>query len=355
MARLVILSAAEQVAAHLRGELLAGAWSGLMPGGDRMAADLGVGKDTVEAALKQLEAEGLLINQGRRRGRRIVLPEDMVLEKRLRLGILLDEQPSRRQDYFMFLEHELGEAGHRISYPPQSMLELGMDLNRISAMVGKAEVDGWLVLAGSREVLEWFSAGDVPVLAIFGRRRGLRVAGVGPDKVPAMAAATRRLITLGHRRIVLLARRVRRVPVPGAVEQAFMNELAAHGIEPGSFHLPDWEETVDGFHKRLDSLFRVTRPTALIVDEVPFFLATQQFLSRQRLRVPEEVSLICTDGSPDFDWYQPKVAHIRWDSRPLVRRVLQWAGNVSRGKKDLRQTFTPAEFVTGGTTGSVRA
>ena len=35
----------------------------------------------------------------------------------------------------------------------------------------------------------------------------------------------------------------------------------------------------------------------------------------------------------------------------LLRRVVQWAANVSHGKKDLRQSLTPAEFVVGGTIG----
>ena len=159
------------------------------------------------------------------------------------------------------------------------------------------------------------------------------------------------MIGLGHRRIVLLARRMRRLPQPGASEQAFLDELAAHGIETSSYHLPDWEESVDGFNERLESLFRVTRPTALIIDEVPLFVAVQQFFAGRTIRVPQDVSLICTDASQDFDWCRPTVAHIRWDSRPVVRRIVRWVANVASGKADLRQTLTAAKFVRGGTMG----
>ncbi len=78
MSKLRILSATAQVAEHLRRELLAGKWSRTMPGGDGLAADLGVGVNTVEAALLQLEAEGLLVNQGRRCRRLIRLPDSLV-------------------------------------------------------------------------------------------------------------------------------------------------------------------------------------------------------------------------------------------------------------------------------------
>jgi DNA-binding LacI/PurR family transcriptional regulator len=201
--------------------------------------------------------------------------------------------------------------------------------------------------------LEWFVAQQLPVFALFGRRRGLPIAGVGPDKPPAIAQATRRLIELGHRRIVLLTQRAQRQPQPGASVQAFVDELAAQGISPGAYHLPDWEENVESFHGCLARLFRHTPPTAMIVDEAAFFVATMQFLQSRRLRVPEDVSLICTDGDPHFAWCRPSVAHIHWDSAPVVRRPILWAAKMARGRRDIRQTLTKAEYIDGGTVGPV--
>ena len=51
MSELQVLSAAEQVAAHLRDELQRGEWTETMPGGARLSRELGVGRMTVEAAL----------------------------------------------------------------------------------------------------------------------------------------------------------------------------------------------------------------------------------------------------------------------------------------------------------------
>jgi DNA-binding LacI/PurR family transcriptional regulator len=200
-------------------------------------------------------------------------------------------------------------------------------------------------------VLEWFCTQPTPAFALFGRRAGLPIAATGPDKPPALAAATRYLIGLGHRRIVLLVRRMRRLPEPGRSERAFLAQLEHHGIRTGVFNLPDWEETREGFQTILNSLFRVTPPTALIVDEAPFFAATQQFLARRGVQVPEDVSLVCTDADPTFAWCTPSIAHIRWDSRPVVRRVVRWVASVSQGQPDLRQTSVRAEFIDGGTIG----
>ncbi len=152
----------------------------------------------------------------------------------------------------------------------------------------------------------------------------------------------------------MLARSGRRLPQPGESERMFLNTLEDHGIVPGPYHLPDWEETPGGFHARLTELFRVTPPTALIIEEARFFFAALQFCGQRGLRVPEDISLVCTDGDPYFEWCEPSVAHIRWNTRPVVRRIERWVANISRGKPDARQTLTRAEFVPGGTIGPAR-
>jgi DNA-binding LacI/PurR family transcriptional regulator len=340
------------VAAHLRVGLLDGRWRGVMPGKSRLARELGVSDKNVVVALGELEREGLLVGQGPRRVRLIVTP-GKVSTRPLRVAILAYESPALAAGYMVDLRHSLAEAGHSAFCAGKSLLELGMKVSAIARLVEKTQADALVVDAGSREVLEWLSAQPMPSMALFGRRRGLPIAAVGPDKPPVMALVTRTLIELGHRRIVLLCRRIRRRPEPGESERAFLNELEAHGIATGAYHLPDWEESISGFHGLLESLFRLTPPTALIIDESPFFVAAQQFLAGRELRVPGDVSLVCTDASPDFSWCQPPITHIRWDSRPVVRRIVRWAANVSHGRKDLRQTLTPAKFVPGGTIGPV--
>ena len=218
--------------------------------------------------------------------------------------------------------------------------------------MSKTQADAWVVLAGSRNVLEWFASQQIPAFALFGNRMGIKIPSVSPNKPPVIAEATRHLIELGHRRIVLLARRAVRLPHPTAGLTAFLDTMRQHGCQIGDYNLPDWEETNVGFHQCLRSLFHKTPPTALIVDEVTYFVATMQFLLLHGLRVPADVSLISTDDDVAFSHCDPPAACMRWDMRPVIRRVVNWASNVSRGKTDLVQTLTPAEFVRGGTIGS---
>lgn len=322
-----------------------------MPGVLRLEKELGVNRKTVEAGLRLLEKEGLLIPQGAGRRRRIALPESAIAKSPLRVAILLYEAADAGLDYIVDLRHQLDQGGQGSVMASKTLRDLNMDMRQISALVTETMADAWVVTAGSRDVLTWFAAQPIPAFALFGRREGLPIAGIGPDKSPAYVAAVRKLLELGHRRISLLVHQERRIPEPGIPEKAAIAELVSHGVHTGPYNLPDWDEDADGFHQRLESLFRTTPPTALILDEAALFFAAQQFLMNRGLRVPGHVSLICTDHNPYFAWFRPSIAHIRWDSRLVVGRILRWASNVSRGRRDVRQSLTPAEFVPGGTIG----
>jgi DNA-binding LacI/PurR family transcriptional regulator len=353
MAEVRFLTITEQVAEHLRRELARGRWTGRMPGKHELAAELAVNNKTVEAALRQLETRGLLVSQGA--GRRRTIPAgERPQRKMLRIALLVSDNTDLGLDYIVELRHRLQKAGHAVQIAPRTIVELRDDAGRLAAMVRSTDADAWIVEGGSRKILEWFSGRPEPAFALFGRRGGLPIAAAGPHKPTTYCAATRELIRLGHRRIVLMVRPRRRLPEPGAPEKAFLAELAAHGLAVGDYNLPAWEESPKDFHRCLEELFRVTPPTAMIIDETEFFFATQQFLSRRGLRVPEDVSLIATDPDPTFHWCRPSIAHITWESGPLVQRIVRWASNVSGGKDDRRQTLTKAEFVTGGTIGPAK-
>jgi DNA-binding LacI/PurR family transcriptional regulator len=341
-------SAVLQLAAYLRGELAQGRWAGRMPGVIRLAKELGTSRNTVEGALKKLEQDGYLLPQGHGKGR--MIREDTVYSgKRMRVAILRHEKMAAIDGHIMELQHQLLEAGYSAVLAEKSLTDIDGDLGRLENLVQRTNAAAWVVVVGTREILQWFSSRDIPVYALFGRRRDLAIAGGGPDKSEAYRAVVRKLVELGHRRIVLLALTSRRLPSPGLPERAFLEELQAHGITTGRFNLPDWEETPEDLQHLLDACFRITPPTAFLVDEAYLFHATKHHLAAQGIRIPKDVSLVCTDPDRTFSWCLPSIAHIRWDNRPLLRHVLRWADLVKQRKEERKQINIPAEFVMGGT------
>lgn len=350
MSILRILSAAEQVASHLREELANGAWTGKMPGGASLSRELGVGRMTVDVALDLLEKEGVLVSQGAGRSR--LISRSSKVSSALKVGVLPFLTGDFRLDYVMDLQRLLQEEGHTVIFSSRSISEMGSDVAKVAKLVKQTRADCWVVIAGPRDVLSWFAGKSIPAFALFGRRGGLPVAGIGPDKEKSFRSLVRHLVGLGHRRICLLTRPVRRLPEPGAGERAFLDELEKSGIRTSSYHLPAWDGNAESLGSLLDSVWRFTPPTALIVDEPPIFLSVQQHLARMGVLAPEHVSLVCTDGDPYFEMQRPTIAHIRWDSRPWVRRIICWVDGVARGASDHRQTLTHAEYLDGDSVGT---
>ena len=345
-------SVAEQVADHLRSEILRGGLRDEIPGYRLLAARLGVNHKTMRAALGLLEKEDFLVSQGSGRCSKARLPEHQN-PSGFRVTILPFEDDDRLVYYHRDILDRLEKNGHAAAFAAKTLTDLDFDVNRVKRYVLDHPSDAWVVIAGSRPVLEWFSQGDVPTFALAGRTEGLALAGATIRKSLAITRAVSRLVDFGHSLVVMLVREDRRKPMPGRQEQAFLNALEAHGIQTGSYNLPDWEDTIDDFHRCLDALFGRTPPTALIIDEAFLFFAVLQFLAQRGLSAPRNVSLVCLDPNLCFTWSRPGIAHIHWHPRPLVARVVRWASNVARGKDDRRNTSIKTEFVEGGTIGPV--
>jgi DNA-binding LacI/PurR family transcriptional regulator len=343
-------SVTEQVAQVLKEGLGQGRWHGTMPGRNRLAAELGVNHKTVKSALAILEREGLLEARGPGRERGI-LREAPALPKSRRIMILVYEKSDFHTDYLVEIMHRLQAAGHWAGFATKTLCDLGLDVGRVARFVAKTETDAWVVVAGRKDILNWFASQPLPAFALFGRARQIPIASLAPEKTHAMLELVDILVGLGHHRIVMLGREDRRKPTPGGFELAYLARLEFHGIRTGLYNLPDWGNDPDSLAQNLDSLFRHTPPTALIVDDTQIFPAVIQHLARMGLAAPKGVSLACTDSVPDFEWYRPPVTHITWNRSAVVNRIVSWANHVSRGKDDQRPTLIRAELLPGGTIG----
>ena len=348
MNRVRRLSVIELATEHLREGLKSGRWSRSLPGVPNLAQELVVSQHTVRAALRLLEAEGLLASRGVGRSREIVSSGSGASPRKLRVGILpYDADPAddpTSVQVELDIIHSLESTGHTVFQCKKSQIEMDHDVRRITREMAKYTADAWLISAGSYELLEWCSKLPTPCLAIYGRTEGLSLARTGPDKAPAYRVATRRLLELGHRRIVLIVRAERREPRPGICEQAFLDELNTHGVVTGDYNLPAWEESPKGLSELLERLFLYSPPTALIVDESARYIAVAEFLARRGINVPRQVSLVSPDDDPALSWCYPPIAHMRWDYSLIVRRVVRWVDAVRKGNPDRKIINVPAEF-----------
>jgi len=265
-----------------------------------------------------------------------------------RIKILLYEADERFQSPEAELQLALQQLGFVAEFADRSQQDLGLDPERIAEFVNATPCDAWIVFAASRGILRWFAKQPFPFLAVFGNFVNGH-AGIGPSHQQALEACLGELIRLGHQNISMFARKERRGPVPGPVEQLLIQTLEKEEIPIKDDTLPEWEESLSGFRACLASLFERDPPSAIIFQEPELVMAAQQFFASQGLKIPENVSLFCCDYDPRFEWSVPTIAHSKWDYKEVVQRALAWARNVSSGKTDEEVTIMVAQFVPGGT------
>lgn len=345
------MTVVDQLVIYLRELITSGELGEKMPGVRKLAGKLGVSSNTVTAAIEQLSVDNLLLPQGHGKRSKIATLGGMK-KTTFRLAMLSYERADAEIDYVVEIQRRLREAGHIVIMADKSLMDLGMRVERIAKLVAQTEADAWLILSAPKHVLQWFVDQSLPAFALFGRFRQLPIPGTGLDKIPAFRAAIRRLVELGHRRIVLLQPDHNRKPTFARLVIESLEEMEKHGIKTGPYNIPDWEQSPAGLRRCLDALFAFSAPTAILFDRSNELLGAQIYLAHRGILAPRDVSLVCDDDSA-FDWCVPSISCIQWQSHSWVRQVVHWADCLANGKEYRIQRFTKATFVERGSIGPV--
>ena len=315
-----------------------------MPGEHSLVAELGGSHDTVKEALRLLEQEGLLINQGP--GKRRLIAAASPAKTGLNVQLLLYEPNDSGTRQILELWRLLEASGHHFSFTAKSLVDLKQNPERVVKMVQDGLSDVCVIQSASADVLKALLTAKQPIFSFYGDMRELPVPGAGAELYSTLRAALRRLFEFGHQRIVMLGYAERRKPRLALFEQIFLEELQQQGIAGGAYNLPDWEETPEGLSRCLRDLFAFTPPSAILVNDSVLYLAVKNFLAHERGQELRKVTVISTDYHATFDWCHPPVPHFRWDHQKVVRNVVRWVDRYAAGKRgDQRQTFATAEFV----------
>lgn len=329
-----------QTVNSLREGIRLGRWAGTLPGVRPLARELAVSPSTIQAALKRLRIEGLVdaAEPGVRRRIPVNPKNAKRRERALRVGLLpfdlhvgrVTTAPSLLYD----LSHELEAAGHRPFMARKSLQGMRHNSTAIREMMTDSEADAWIIETPQRDLLESLESGfPIPFLSIGGRVSGLKIASVGVHSIPSLREAVRRLAALGHRRIVaVLPARYHR-PTAGPTVRAVTEELAAAGIRPGPYNTPEWDGTPEDFYRLMDTLFRLTPPTALLLDDPRCAVTTQSYLAQRQI-APQEISLVVVGRDPLLGWFRPVPAVIDYQPQALIDRITSWVDACAEGRSD---------------------
>ncbi len=348
----------EITATHLREGFREGRWRGHLPGVRRLSEELAVSKDTLRAALKILENDGTLQPQGAGKSR-IITSRRSKHKRILRIALLIPipllQDNAHSQRLILTIKSNIEHEGHVCVIVDQVEHQKSSSMRRVAKLVTETAADAWLIYAGSRELLEWFIAKSIPMFALGGRLQNLPLASSRTDLVQAMNDCIDALVALGHRRIVLIAPKMWRLPTPNVTSSALLARLIHHGIPGTIYNIPDWEETSEGLESLMDALFFATPPTALLFAEPSYCVAARTMLAERGLHVPRDYSLVNLLPDPVFNLQSSALTQFDWPQDAHVHRILRWIKAILAGQEDRLEFVAYAKFMPGETIAPVKS
>ncbi|MCP1116906.1 LacI family DNA-binding transcriptional regulator [Robbsia andropogonis] len=190
------------------------------------------------------------------------------------------------------------------------------------------------------EVFVQLERSGVPVLCVVRRDPSALLESVLSADVDGAYDATRYLLQMGHRRIGLVVGRrgttsgdERRAGYLRALDEAFVPFDPALIIDGP--YLPQ-----TGTNAAMALLDRPDPPTAIFVANHESALGVMRVVSERGLRVPEDISLLCAEDSPWFEWGRPTLSVV--DSGPealanlAADRILQRIDGAANGAREYR-------------------
>ena len=352
-----------QTVGILRGAIRSGEWEELLPTEAQLRQRMQVGRNTVRGALAILQREGW-ISPGRPGCRRRILKAPDRKRKPGSTGVVVflgPDQLERAATQVIFaisaLRDHLAEAGYHLEIHTSSAFRLRQPDRKLASLVSGIRADLWVLHHSTQAMQEWFVRHRVPCLIDGSAHEGVRMPSVDFDYRALARDAVGRLTRKGHRRLGLL-RPVQALSGTDRMEKAFLDALEseAHPDRAGIV-MRVGQDDAGTICREVDRvLARPQPPTALIVARPRYALTLITHLQRRGIRIPEDLSFICSDDAPELDWTVPAVSHYKMNQTLFVNRMFRKIQEMlTTGGAPLKPVLLLPEWYAGATVTEPRA
>lgn len=306
-----------------------GRYAEYLPGERVLAETFGVSRTMIRAGLKILARRGVVaIEHGKRT--RIIKGSGNIKKSRKLVCLLakgsMTEMSHSQALGFLQMQQTLNQAGFRMKLFFKGPNDIGPAIRRVRQLVQENPADCWVLYSGNPSLQLFFNTCGVPAYLVGRPCAGVTLPHAFIDYGPAYRHAVGKLIAFGHRRIALLSDET---PTEShrVAKKAFLEACQSpenHEIDP--VLLPYWPSSErSGLYACLDQVMhnRNNLPTAWVIGTPYDSIATLLALTRNGIRVPEDISIICLGYHPGFTNWRPRIGCYGVDEMAFTNRMAQ--------------------------------
>ncbi len=360
ISRSVYQSRTEQVLAHLRQCLEEGLWTGSLPAERQLAAQLGVGRNTVRAAIQKLRQEGL-VRERSPRGTLLATEAPAPKRRASSVGIIFNSPAQhligKELIYFGEIQSFLADKGieltaYHTTYPPRSV---SPGFRKIIASGASHAL--WILLSPSEATERWCIENRVPAMLVGAGMKG-GLPGIAIDIYACCRHAVGQLLAKGHRRVAMLLPvnekgedyHARRGFLDAVEESPHRSEITAR--------IEVHQTTKASVCQSIARLLALKeRPTALLICRTGHYITAHSYLLKRGIDVPGDISLISRDHDLFLGDLVPEPSRYEIDRPRLARaaarlayRLVEFRISPHSPKSMIR---IPPDFVKGETLAAV--
>lgn len=344
-----------QVACRLLDEIRGGRWQTRLPGYRDLGTLFGVSRTTIETALDHLTRQGVLLAPNGRGGRRIVREFSQSPATRSRRVVIVGSSTLPRLWPFTSAVvdetiNRLNRRGYETDYVSFPALLQPRPDAAMDDLLGKNPDCLWIFVKPLHAAVRWAASSGVTCVLLGGEVRGcVALPCVGSPMSPLFADATRRLIALGHREIILCVGDLGEHGRAAAIQQVRpIFEKSGIPFHP-SRNVPLFVSDVPrDFIRVLGQLFAATPPTAIVVNWIGEVLALTSFCNLHGIRIPRDLSVIVAKLDEPSAWHAPPLTGYRLSTEAYVTHLERWVANGGSGLPP-GITLLSSDFVEGST------
>jgi DNA-binding LacI/PurR family transcriptional regulator len=222
------------------------------------------------------------------------------------------------------LRDHLAELGYRLEVHTSKAFRLEHPERTLEALLGKSPADLWVLHLSTLAMQAWFARHGAPCLVYGSTHEGIELPCVDVDYAVIVRHAVGQLLGKGHRHLALMLPD-QRLYGNQQGEAAFREAVDA-GADPdrrGSVIKVPSEDPETVCRELRRALRRAEAPTAMILWRVHYIITAYSYVRALGFRVPEDLSLICTDDSSVIDWLVPAPARYAVHPSVIIQRLFR--------------------------------